>query len=117
VFSAHALVPKGAVPERGQMFDASTWPYRYDLATAKSLLAKAGYPHGFKFALDITAGDEVSQDLAVVLQSALSSIGVQMTINSQTAAIFAEQLDTKKHQAWLEDVLWYVNDPAYVGNS
>jgi peptide/nickel transport system substrate-binding protein len=117
VFSGHALLPMGAVPDRGQMFDPSTWPYRYDLAKAKSLLAKAGYPHGLKFTLDITAGDAISQDLAVVLQSALSKIGVQMTINSQTAAIFAEQLDTKKHQAWLEDVLWYVNDPAYVGNS
>ena len=117
VFGGHALMPKGAVPDRGQMFDPSTWPYNYNLTKAKQLLAKAGYAKGFKFTLDITAGDAISQNLAVALQSSLSKIGVQMTINPQTAAIFAQQLDNKSHQAWLEDVLWYVNDPAYVGNS
>ena len=40
-----------------------------------------------------------------------------MTINEETSAVFAQKLDDKTHQAWLEDVLWYVNDPAYVGNS
>jgi peptide/nickel transport system substrate-binding protein len=117
LFGGHALLPQGAVPVRGQLFDPKTWPYKYNLSKAKSLLAKASYPHGFKFRLDITAGDAISQDLAVVLQSTLSKIGVQMSINTQTPAIFAQGLNTKSHQAWLEDVLWYVNDPAYVGNS
>jgi ABC-type transport system substrate-binding protein len=40
-----------------------------------------------------------------------------MNINPQTAAIYAQQLDGRKHQAFLQDLLWYVNDPAYVGNS
>ncbi len=117
VFGGHAQLPKGAIPNRGQMFDPKTWPYSTNLAKAKALLAKAGYSKGFSFTLDITAGDAISQSLAVVLQSALKQIGVTMNINPQTAAIFAQKLDTKTHQAWLEDVLWYVNDPAYVGNS
>ncbi len=117
VFSGHALTPRGAVANRGQMFDSHTWPYSYSLAKAKALLAKGGHPNGFSFTLDITAGDAVSQDLAILMRSSLKKIGVKMTINPQTAAIFAQQLNTKKHQAWLRDVLWYVNDPAYVGNS
>lgn len=116
-FGGRAVLPQGAIPVNGEMFNASTWPYTYDVAKAKALLKQAGYPHGFSFALDITSGDAVSQELAVSLQSAFKSIGVQMTINTQTAAVFAQKLDTKTHQAWMEDVLWYVNDPAYVGNS
>jgi peptide/nickel transport system substrate-binding protein len=116
-FGGRAVLPQGAIPVNGEMFNASTWPYTYDLAKAKALLKQAGYPHGFSFTLDITSGDAVSQELAVSLQSAFKSIGVQMTINTQTAAVFAQKLDTKTHQAWMEDVLWYVNDPAYIGNS
>lgn len=116
-FGGRAVLPQGAIPVNGEMFNASTWPYTYDVAKAKALLKQAGYPHGFSFTLDITSGDAVSQELAVSLQSAFKSIGVQMTINTQTAAVFAQKLDTKTHQAWMEDVLWYVNDPAYVGNS
>lgn len=116
-FAGRAVLPQGAIPVNGEMFNASTWPYTYDVAKAKALLKQAGYPHGFSFTLDITSGDAVSQELAVSLQSAFKSIGVQMTINTQTAAVFAQKLDTKTHQAWMEDVLWYVNDPAYVGNS
>jgi peptide/nickel transport system substrate-binding protein len=117
VFGGHALLPKGAIPNRGQMFDPKTWPYTTNPAKAKALLAKAGYGNGFSFTLDINAGDAISQSLAVVLQSALKKIGVTMNINPQTAAIYAQRLDARKHQAFLQDLLWYVNDPAYIGSS
>jgi peptide/nickel transport system substrate-binding protein len=117
LFGGRALLPMGMMPDRGLMFDPKSWPYSYDPTKAKALLAKAGYPNGLSFTLDITAGDAISEELAEVLQSSLTSIGVKMTINEETSAVYAQKLDDKTHQAWLEDVLWYVNDPAYVGNS
>ena len=29
--------------------------------------------------------------------------------------MFAEQLGTLEHQAWMRDLLWYVDDPGYTG--
>jgi peptide/nickel transport system substrate-binding protein len=65
--------------------------------------------------LDIPAGDPVIQELAVLMQSTLKQINVNVTIDTQTAAVFAEHLDKKDHQAWLRDILWYVDDAAYTG--
>ncbi len=38
-----------------------------------------------------------------------------MTIDPQTAAVFAERLDKRSHQAWLRELLLYVDDPGYMG--
>ena len=70
---------------------------------------------GFDFTLDIPTGDPVIEELAILLQSTFKQIGVNVTIDKQTAAIFAERLDKKNHQAWLRDLLWYVDDAAYTG--
>jgi peptide/nickel transport system substrate-binding protein len=117
LFKGHALLPGGAIARTGAMFSAKSWPFTYNLGKAKRLLAKAGYPHGFSFTVDIASGDTVSQNLAVILQSTLSKIGVKMAIVTQTAANFAQGLDSKTDQAWLRDLLWYINDPGYVGTS
>lgn len=117
LFRGHALLPGGAIARTGQMFSPKAFPYKYNLAKAKSMLAKAGYPQGFSFTVDIASGDTISQDLAVVMQSTLSKIGVKMSIVTQTAANFAQGLDNKSDQAWLRSLLWYINDPGYIGAS
>jgi peptide/nickel transport system substrate-binding protein len=65
--------------------------------------------------LDIQSGNPVVEELAILLQSTFKEIGVNVTIDTQTAAIFAERLDKKDHQAFLRDLLWYVDDAAYTG--
>ncbi len=65
-------------PEQGDSF------YRYDPEEAKRLLAQAGYPDGFPLTISITPsnpGDYVSS-LAVLLQSQLGAIGIDVTINT-----------------------------------
>jgi peptide/nickel transport system substrate-binding protein len=115
VFRGRALKSQGPVAVKGNGFAAGLWPYEYNLDKAKQLLAQAGKPNGFDFTLDIASGDPVIEELAVLLQSTFKKIGVNMTIDKQTAAIFAERLDKKNHQAWLRDLLWYVDDAAYTG--
>ena len=51
----------------------------------------------------------------MVLQDTFSQIAVKLRINPQSSAIFAEQLGTLEHQAWVRDLLWYVDDPGYTG--
>ncbi len=115
VFRGRALQSGGPVARQGNGFTDGLWPYKYDLEKAKALLTEAGYPAGFQFTLDIQSGNPVIEELAINLQSTFKEIGVEMTIDKQTAAIFAERLDKKDHQAWLRDLLWYVDDAAYTG--
>jgi len=115
VFRGRALAPQSPVARKGNGFTEGLWPYSYDLDKAKALLTEAGYPDGFDFTLDIQSGDPVVEELAILLQSTLKDLGINMTIDKQTAAVFAERLDKKNHQAFLRDLLWYVDDAAYTG--
>ena len=105
----------GPIPVQGQFHDSSLWPYKFDLEKARDLLEEAGYPEGMEFTLDIAQGQPLAEQVAVVLQDAFSQIDVNVRINPQSSAIFAEQLGKLEHQAWLRDLLWYVDDPGYTG--
>lgn len=115
IFRGRALESRSPVARLGNGFTDGLWPYKYDLEKAKALLAEAGFPDGFQFTLDIQSGNPVIEELAINLQSALRDIGVEMTIEKSTAAVFSERLDKKGRQAWLRDLLWYVDDAAYTG--
>lgn len=115
IFKGNGLVSKGPIPVAGQFHDSTLWPYSYDLEKAKQLLVEAGYADGFEFTLDIAQGDPTSEQIAILLQDAFAQIGVSMIINRQPSAVFAEQLGTLAHQAWMRDLLWYVDDAGYTG--
>jgi peptide/nickel transport system substrate-binding protein len=100
---------------KGQFHDGTLWPYTTDLEKASVLLAQAGYPKGFRFTLAFAAGDPITLELAVLLQSSFRKIGVSMDLDTEMAAVFAERLDKRSHQAWLRDYLFYVDDPGYMG--
>ncbi len=115
VFGGLALAPQSPVARKGNGFAEGLWPYSFDLDRARELLAEAGFADGFAMTLDIPSGDPVVEELAILLQSTWRELGIDVTIDPQTAAIFAERLDKKDHQAWLRDLLWYVDDAAYTG--
>ncbi|HLU03603.1 MAG TPA: ABC transporter substrate-binding protein [Advenella sp.] len=68
-------------------------PYPYDLAKAKQLLAEAGLADGFKATLLIPSGDVTSRQVGLVIQNALSKIGV--TIQVQTIESSSQFTTTK----------------------
>jgi peptide/nickel transport system substrate-binding protein len=115
VFGGRALKSRSPIPVKGQFHDGTFWPYTTDLGKARALLAQAGYPKGFRFTLAFAAGDPMTLELAVLLQSSFRQIGVSMDLDTETAAVFAERLDKRSHQAWLRDYLFYVDDPGYMG--
>ncbi|MFV0335213.1 MAG: hypothetical protein ACK5JR_14235, partial [Tropicimonas sp.] len=57
----------------------------------------------------------VTEQIAVILKDAFAQAGVDMAIEVQPAAVFAEALGQLGHQAWMRDLLWYVDDAGYTG--
>jgi len=117
VYGGQAQLSKGPIPVGGQYFDESLWPYTYDTAKAKELLTQAGVPDGFSFQVHIASGDASTERLAVFLQTAFKDIGVDMQIQTDTPAIFAQGQDARSQQAWIRDLLWYVDDPGYTASA
>jgi ABC-type transport system substrate-binding protein len=70
------------------------WPY--DPARARKLLAKAGYPHGFK--TTITAGASTVSEARVeqVMQRDLARIGIKTTIKIATGSTWLTLISTPK---------------------
>lgn len=70
-------------------FNKSLPPRRYDVATAKKLLADAGYPNGFKlqftFTQDRLPGD---RQVGTSIAQMLAAIGIDAQANAQPAAVF-----------------------------
>ncbi len=55
-------------------------PYPYDVATAKSLMAKSKYPHGFSTTLTYPSGTDFYRQLALALQQELGAIGINVKL-------------------------------------
>jgi peptide/nickel transport system substrate-binding protein len=63
-------------------------PFPYNVAKAKQLLAKAGYPNGFDLNIIHPAGYAPAQNGALVLQDMLKAIGVNLKIQPLAPADF-----------------------------
>lgn len=70
--------------------------YSFDVAKAKKLLAEAGYAKGFKDVLTYSAGDPVQANIAVLLQSTLKQIGVDLTLQQQPPGPYADVIQGHK---------------------
>jgi peptide/nickel transport system substrate-binding protein len=55
-------------------------PYPYDLAMAKSLMAKSAFPHGFSTSLQYPSGYDYYTQLALLMQQELGAIGIKVKL-------------------------------------
>jgi peptide/nickel transport system substrate-binding protein len=82
------------------------WDYDTDLAKAKQLLAGAGFADGFKSELAYNAGDPVEEPIAIMYQTALKEIGVDIALKKLPAGTYFDNL-TKR----LEAMIFYLDAP------
>ena len=115
IFQGQGTKSEGIVPVLGFLHDSSTWPYKFDQAQAKQLLVTAGTPNGYSFTLHIEQGNDISNKLAVYLQTRLREVGIDMKIQIDSPANFGFQTELK-FDAWMRELLWYVDDPGYIGS-
>jgi peptide/nickel transport system substrate-binding protein len=88
--------------------------YRTNIAKAKQLLAKAGFPHGFNVTLDVASGVDEGQETAVWVQQSLKQIGINVSIQQLPGANFTSRL--QKHQLgffFFNNWISINNDPFY----
>jgi oligopeptide transport system substrate-binding protein len=96
-------------PPDMQGFDANCNPYTFDQAKAKTDLAAAGYPNGFKTTLYADTTDPDPQ-IAAAIQQDLASIGITAEVVTQTFDTFLGTIETP-HAAPLVWVGWYEDYP------
>ena len=73
---------------------------KQDIAKAKELLAKAGYPNGFKAKI-WTNNNNVRKDTAVILQDQLKQIGIDVEIELLEWGAYLDRLANREHDMFL----------------
>ncbi|MGH7118052.1 MAG: ABC transporter substrate-binding protein [Acetobacteraceae bacterium] len=113
IFQGFADKQTGCIPEIYPDFTDQFWQYDTDLAKAKALLTEAGFKNGFKSTLSYNAGDPVQEPIAIVYQTSLRKVGVEIILNKVPAATFYDFV-TKREQPMIfyRDSPW-VPDPGY----
>jgi peptide/nickel transport system substrate-binding protein len=108
-YQGHATPGASFMPFKMQYYDDSIQPYKYDPAKAKQLLAKGGYPHGFKTFLITVSGDVAGQAEAVVVKSELAAVGITVNIQSYELLTAYNKEDNGHSQMgeryWTNDII------------
>jgi peptide/nickel transport system substrate-binding protein len=113
VYQSLADKQTGCIPKIYPDFTDKFWNYDTDLDKAKALLSEAGMAQGFNSVLSYNAGDPVQEPIAILYQTSLRRIGVEITLNKVPAATFYDFV-TKREQPMIFylDSPW-VPDPGY----
>ncbi len=106
VYQGLASPLNGCMPNIYPGFTGDHYPYKYDLAKAKELLKKAGADSGFKTSLSYNAGDPVQEPIAIIYQSALKELGIEVELNKVPAGSFYNFVTERK-----QPMIFYVDSP------
>ncbi|NQT04213.1 MAG: ABC transporter substrate-binding protein [Planctomycetes bacterium] len=82
------------------------YTYESNLEKAKELLAQSGYANGFKTTLSYNAGDPVQEPIAILYQTSLKKIGVDLQLRKVPAATFYNNVTERK-----QPMIFYVDSP------
>ncbi len=94
-------------------FTRTFQPYGYDPAKAKSLLAQAGYKHGFALTLSVASSPPFPA-IAQVVQQQLGAVGVRVTLNQvDSNALYSLEYGMQRGGTKLQmsTDLWYMVQP------
>jgi peptide/nickel transport system substrate-binding protein len=97
---------KAPMPYIYPMANLDFFRYGYNLEAAKKLLAEAGHPDGFKSTLSYNAGDPTQEPIALIYQTALRQLGVDIELEKLPAGVFYENV-TKRQKP----IIFYLDSP------
>lgn len=100
VFFGHAAAATSPI-DPGVNFHSSKYGYSFNLDKAKSLMKASKYPNGFKVSLLTVSGDSIGNAVAVVMQSELKQIGIDMSLQAlDSTTQFERQTKKQFDMAW-----------------
>jgi peptide/nickel transport system substrate-binding protein len=79
IFHSLGQIPHSVL--MGLKYDSTTVPaYPYDVAKAKQLIAKSGFPHGFSTTLQYPSGYDYYTQMVLLMQQELGAIGIKVKL-------------------------------------
>jgi peptide/nickel transport system substrate-binding protein len=112
IYYGYADQQKAPMPYIYPMADESFFTYGYDLAKAKELLEKAGASK-LSTTLSYNAGDPTQEPIALLIQTSLRQIGIEVTLEKLPAGVFYENVTKRaKPMIFYLDSPW-TPDPGY----
>ncbi|MDQ0396490.1 ABC transporter substrate-binding protein [Labrys monachus] len=113
IYYGYADAQTAPMPYIYPMVDKSFFSYKYDVAKAKDLLAKAGFGKGVSTTLSYNAGDPTQEPIALLIQTSLRQIGIELTLEKLPAGVFYENVTKRaKPMIFYLDSPW-TPDPGY----
>ena len=107
VFQGLASPLTACMPDIYPGYNGDYWEYgKQDLEHARELLKGAGLGDGFTTSLAYNAGDPVQEPMAILYQSALKEIGVNLELKKVPAATFYNNVTERK-----QPMIFYVDSP------
>lgn len=107
VFQNLASPLDGAMPDIYPGFNESYFEFgKQDLDKARELLKGAGFANGFNTVLAYNAGDPVQEPTAILFQTALKEIGVNLQLRKVPAATFYNFVSERK-----QPMIFYYDSP------
>lgn len=90
--------------------------YKVDIARAKQLMAKAGYPNGFEARLVATSQYSFYSKIAVVLQSQLAQIGIKLKLDMPDWTTRMSKVSNGDYDMAIIGDVGEVTDPDWLSN-
>jgi peptide/nickel transport system substrate-binding protein len=113
IYYGYADPQTAPMPAIYPMADKSFFAYDYNIAKAKALLAKAGVGTQLHTTLSYNAGDPTQEPIALLIQTSLRKIGVELTLEKLPAGVFYDNVSKRaKPMIFYLDSPW-TPDPGY----
>jgi peptide/nickel transport system substrate-binding protein len=116
VYFGTARPTKSPISEIYPGFTDEYFTYTQDVDKAKALLTEAGFPDGFETELGYRTGDQIEEELAVILQTAFARAGVKVTLSKLPASTLVERYTKGEIPMYFFRDMAIVPDAAYVAN-
>jgi peptide/nickel transport system substrate-binding protein len=116
VYFDTARITKSPVSEIYPGFTEEYFKYQHDVEKAKALLAEAGHPDGFKTQLGYRTGDQMEEEMAIILKTAFAQAGVELELVKLPASTLVERYTQGQMPMYFFRDMAITPDAAYAAN-
>ena len=116
VYFGTARETKSPVSEIYPAYTDAYFHYDYDLDKAKALLKAAGLENGFKTTLGYRTGDEIEEQIAVILKTNFARAGIDVDLKKVPSSTLVDEYSKGTIPMYFLRDMAIVPDPAYVTN-